>query len=107
MNPREKDLEIARRFKRLLSERGIPVVKTVVFGSRARGDAEPESDLDILVVVEYLTPQIDQNISTCAWEIGFDTEMLILPVVTTTTRLQGAERSSLLMLAIDREGIPI
>ncbi len=31
---------------------GVEVVKIILFGSRARGDAKPDSDFDVYVVVE-------------------------------------------------------
>jgi hypothetical protein len=34
----------------MLIKHGVPLYKTIVFGSRARGEAEPDSDLDVLVV---------------------------------------------------------
>lgn len=103
----KKDLEIAERFKKRLLENHIPVVKTIVFGSRARGDADPESDLDMLVIVDHTTPSMDKYIGDMAWEISFDTGIVIQTVVMTTARLQGPEKSSLLMIAIAQEGITV
>jgi predicted nucleotidyltransferase len=40
----DSDRAIVERFKRLMIERGVSVLETIVYGSRARGDAEPDSD---------------------------------------------------------------
>jgi predicted nucleotidyltransferase len=99
---------ILDRFKRLLLEHGVPFQRIVLFGSRARGDADAESDFDVLVVVEHLDRPLRVTISRCAWEAGFEDCLLIVPVVVTKEEIeQGAFRSSLLMQAIREEGITL
>ncbi len=52
------DLAVARRLKDLvLQANGEQVRKIILFGSRARGDARPDSDFDLLVVVTGSTPE--------------------------------------------------
>ena len=102
------DLHLAERLKHALIEHNVPLYKTIVFGSRARGDAQPDSDLDMLVLVEYVTPPIRKTISHCAWEVGFEVGVLIQTVVMTREEAEdGPEQSSLLMLAVREEGIPV
>jgi predicted nucleotidyltransferase len=102
------DRKLAERFKCSLIEHGIPVYKAIVFGSRARGDAATDADLDMLVLVEHLNPAIRKTISHCAWEVGFDTGALIQTVVMTREAAEhGPEQSSLLMLAVAEEGIQV
>jgi hypothetical protein len=54
----EADLAIARRLKdRILQADGHRVRRIILFGSRARGDAAPDSDYDLLVVLDALAPE--------------------------------------------------
>ncbi|MBN2209154.1 MAG: nucleotidyltransferase domain-containing protein [Candidatus Coatesbacteria bacterium] len=46
----ESIIEIVRRYLRLLNERGVPASFAVLFGSFARGDQRPESDVDVIIV---------------------------------------------------------
>jgi predicted nucleotidyltransferase len=102
------DWRLAERLKGSLLEHNIPLYKLIVFGSRARGDAGPESDLDVLVLVEHVDAVLRKTISHCAWEIGFETGVLIQTVVMTREEAEhGPEQSSLLMLAVKEEGIPV
>ena len=53
----EREIKIIEKFKALVSMRA-KVHEVRVFGSRERGDAAEESDLDVLVVVDYLDHSI-------------------------------------------------
>ena len=54
-----------------------PDARVWAFGSRARGDAARESDLDVCVVVDRLDEQRDREIIGIAWEVGFAHDVVI------------------------------
>jgi len=101
-----KDLDIARSFKQLVQQRVRPL-DVRVFGSRARGDATSDSDLDVFVVVEHATPNIERFISDCAWETGFAQDVVIVPVVVGKDRIDGPLKESVFILNVYREGIEV
>lgn len=101
----ETDRAIASELKRRLTGI-ISVLDLQVFGSRARGDAAPDSDLDIFIEVETLTPQLRRQISEIAWEVGFEMDRVISTIVTTRDELEhGAMGANPLVLSIEREGV--
>ncbi|OGW18211.1 MAG: hypothetical protein A3G93_09940 [Nitrospinae bacterium RIFCSPLOWO2_12_FULL_45_22] len=102
---RENDIKIIEKFKVLVSMR-VKVHEVRVFGSRARGDATEESDLDVLVVVDYLDHSIEKYISDCAWETGFSENIIIMPIAITLDTLKNSPiRESAFMKNVYREGI--
>ena len=106
MNP--KDLETANRLKRLLQKK-VKLHQVVLFGSRARGDAEPDSDMDVLIVLdEQVSRQSRQIVSDCIWEIGFEAGIVVVPVVVSRDDWElGPDRASLLAMAVREEGVQI
>lgn len=102
-----EDLAVARRFKELVA-RKVPVRDIRVFGSRARGNAVQESDLDILVTVKDLDREIDRYISDCAWEAGFPEDIVIVPIVVDERDIEdGPLGASPFIRNIRREGVSI
>jgi len=92
----------------LLSQR-LQGYSLTMFGSRARGDADAQSDLDILVIVDGAE---DYDLSTfvydCAYDAGLEYGILLNTVVVSRDRWQHSpERSSLLAQAIRREGVAV
>jgi predicted nucleotidyltransferase len=84
----------------------INVDRVVLFGSRARGDADPDSDMDVLVIVNDFTDRTEDFISQCAWEAGFENDIILVPVVFSRNDWEnGPERYSLLAEAIKSEGV--
>jgi uncharacterized protein len=103
----ETEMSLVRKFKSLVEQK-LHVHQLFVFGSRARGDADPESDLDVLVVIDELeTQEMSEYISDCAWEACFESGIVLTPVVYSQDEWENSpERSSFLALAVGREGIP-
>jgi DNA polymerase sigma len=103
-----KDLAILNKFKALLKER-IKLHQMILFGSRARGEAEPDSDMDVLVVLdEPRTPEVGDIVFDCAWQSGFDTGVVVVPIVVSRKHWEnGPERAALLAIAVRKEGVPI
>ena len=102
----ERERTVLDRFKALLGAR-VPLRDLVLFGSRARGDAEPESDMDVLVVLEDgADAAAREAVSDCAWEAGFDAGIVVVPMVFTRSEWErGPERHSLLAQSIRAEGV--
>jgi DNA polymerase sigma len=96
------------KFKALLRER-LPRHQIIMFGSRARGDAEPYSDLDLMVIVDGVVDDaVREWVSDSAWEAGYSQRLVLVPVVFSRTEWeQGSERHSLLAQAVAAEGIPL
>src|SRR3972149_4353981 len=105
MNNNEKI--VLDRFKALLSTH-IGLHKLILFGSRARGDADPDSDLDVLVVLDNRPTDREQGIiSDCAWEAGFESGIVVVPVVFARHDWEaGPERYSLLAQTVAGDGPP-
>jgi predicted nucleotidyltransferase len=86
----------------------VPLHALILFGSRARGDADPDSDMDILVIVDSITEKIRDQISDSAWEIGYERGIVIIPVVFSRDEWENSpHRLSLLATTVKSEGIPI
>jgi len=77
MKPLER--KVVNIFKSLVEKR-TKVHRIVLFGSRARGDADPDSDMDVFVLVDDLTGELEDHISECAWEAGFEHGIVLVPV---------------------------
>ena len=72
----------ARRLKDLiLKADGRPVRKIILFGSRARGDAHPDSDFDILVVTRGQTADQMQAYRLGLWQAFRGTGIPVEPWV--------------------------
>jgi predicted nucleotidyltransferase len=103
MNPIEK--KVIDAFK-LLVKKKISLHRIELFGSRARGDADPDSDMDVLLIVDDLSPELEDYVSECAWEAGFEYGIVLVPVVFTRDEWEnGPERYSLIAEAIRAEGV--
>jgi predicted nucleotidyltransferase len=102
-----EDKKIVAEFKRRLAA-VLPVLDLRVFGSRVRGKAGPDSDLDVFVEVESCTPAQHRFINELAWEVGFESNRVISPLVATPDHLEhGPLGASPLMLQIEREGVAV
>jgi len=99
---------ILTRLRLLIKER-IALHRMVLFGSRARGDAEPDSDMDVLVVLDGRADRAARDIvSDCAWEAGLEQGIVVVPIVVSRQEWEeGPERYSLLAEAILAEGVPV
>jgi len=103
---KRKDLAIARKFKHLVQQR-ITLLDIKVFGSRARGDARADSDLDVFIVVEQSTHAIEKYVSDCAWEAGFEQNIHVVPIVVGKDRIDGHLKESVFILNVYREGVTV
>ena len=103
----ERDRKIAEILKQRLSET-INLVDFKVFGSRARGDADEDSDLDVFVEIEKKDREIKDKISHISWEVGFENEMLISVLVFTRDELENSPlRASPIVECINEEGVRV
>ncbi len=102
-----EDRKIVTSFKQRLTA-VIPVLEVQVFGSRARGDAAPDSDLDIFIIVPGCTPRQRRLIHDIAWQVGFEMDRVISTVVATPDQLEdGPLGASPLIHKIEQEGVAV
>lgn len=94
--------------KRLLVEFGQDVTDVRLFGSKARGKAGPDSDLDILVLVQRPDYALKHAILWLAAEVSLTYDVLLSPrVVPPTAWQEMVEADTLFYRTVCTEGIPL
>jgi uncharacterized protein len=102
-----KDYEIAKELKERLSEI-VPLIDFRIFGSRARGDEDEYSDMDVFIKIEYLNKDLKEKISDIVWEVGFEHFIVISPLIFTRDEIENSPlRSSPIVKNIAEEGVVV
>ena len=102
--------QIARRFARECRDRFGARLRTLrLFGSAARGDWGPESDIDVLVLLDSVSDPDTTWLVQRAFEIGvIENNIVLQPVIMTEERFgELRARERLFAAEIDREGIDL
>lgn len=103
--PDPEGLEAARDYA--LRIRSVPDVERVVlFGSRARGDAERDSDVDMLVVVRRETPELRRLLLDAAFEVSMERGCWLVPAICPVDEVDGpAGRYDPFCVSVAEEGV--
>ena len=89
-------------------EKNFKLIDFRIFGSKARGNATEDSDIDVMIELEYVTPSIEEAIDMIIFKINLKYDCLISSVIYSQTELKdGPMSESPLYKVIEREGIRI
>jgi uncharacterized protein len=102
-----KDYEIANELKKKLSE-VTQLIDFRVFGSRARGDEDEYSDMDVFIEIERLDKDMKKKINTVIWEVGFNNSIYISPLIYTRYEIEMSPlRASPIIESIYEDGVTV
>jgi len=71
LNQTERDIveELKGRMREVAGDR---LQEVIVYGSRAWGQASPDSDLDVAVIVQGCTPELEAALHESAYQVMWD-----------------------------------
>ncbi len=81
MPPNPRAIDIVKLYAETLRRKKLPIKAVILFGSQARGDYEPDSDIDVLVVTERLDEKVREAILDEAFEISLNEDVVLIPVI--------------------------
>jgi len=104
----ERLREALAEIKRALVEHIGPAFRLILFGSRARGDAEPDSDVDLMVILpdDAYTFPTRRAVYSVAADVSLDWEYVVCPIIVSESI--AAEHAGFMVFgAVEREGVAV
>ena len=102
---KRRDKRIFTQFAQLVRQQ-FPDARIWAFGSRVKGTATEESDLDVCVVVHTKNHTIKRNIRDVSWQVGFENDLLISTIIYSDEEFEHGPCSfSPIVKTILREGV--
>lgn len=97
--------EVAQAVKRIVREFD-PEAEVILYGSRARGDAEPESDWDFAVITSYaMTSSEKRELYGAIYDYELNNNLIISPFVVPRSHWDSdLHRATFFHKNVDREG---
>jgi len=100
-------LELKKRLSADLQKR---VIKFILYGSRARGVAAEDSDLDLVALVDEKTPEIERALDDLAYGVMWDYDfkpVISLKVFSEERFRSSTEKGMSFYRHVEKEGIPV
>ena len=92
--------------QRVVSDYANDLISITLYGSQARGEASPESDIDLFVVVKRRIPELEEALIHVAWEIQFEHDVVIADVIRGLDELEHLQYEGFpYYQSLEREGI--
>lgn len=103
-DPHEIASEVTRELRRLYGDR---LSRVLLFGSWARGDAHPESDIDLLVVLDRVDSVWDElsRMDPILWRHSFDNDTVVTAFPAAKRDVD--EQETPLLVRAQAEGLPV
>jgi len=103
----ENEKKAVQSLKSKLMER-FEVRDIRLFGSKVKGQAGPDSDLDVMIELAERTPEIESEIDDIKFEVNLKNDSFITIIVFGQNELQqGPMKESPVYKIIRKEGIPV
>jgi len=103
----QDDLMTARKLKKRVSKL-TPLLDFRLFGSRARGDADEFSDMDIFMEFETVDKSLKNMVKNAAWEMTLETGIVVTTLLFSRDEIENSPlRSSPIIRVIMEEGVPV
>lgn len=96
--------------QRLPADLSRHIHQMILYGSRARGDAEADSDLDLVALVDEKTPELEESLDEIAYDLMWDHDfkpIISLKVFAEKQFRAAAEKGYSFYRTIEREGITV
>jgi predicted nucleotidyltransferase len=108
---KERDKELILEFKRRLPiELERRLRKLIVFGSRVKGEATEDSDLDIIALVDEKTTEIEKKLEDIAYQVMWDHDfkpMISLKVVEESQYYNALNKGFSFYRHVEKEGVSV
>ena len=103
----QNDFQIAKKLKDRISII-TPLIDFRLFGSRARGDADEYSDMDIFMEFETIDRALRNRVKNAAWEMTMETGIIVTTLLFSRHEIEDSPlRSSPIIRVIMEEGVPV
>lgn len=87
---------------------GSRVRELTLFGSRARGEGDEDSDVDVLVAIDEVTSVEARHIAHFCGDLLTEHDVIVSPLVLSTARLEELRRRErLIAREIQRDGVQL
>ena len=94
--------------ERLMTHLDGQLVAVYLFGSKSRGDFTPDSDIDVLIVLQDLNGRVQDEIHLLGARVSLEHDVLLNTHIFSRTRWEKmARQQATLWREVQRDGVPL